>query len=398
MAEYLLWGSELSPFALKTEAMLRYAALPYRWLPSEGSTLENLRTIVKLVSAARNRNIHRFDGMTALDEYPQVPFLLTPDGEITYDSSAIALWLDSEVLGEVAPLVPSDPGLAFICRLLDETFDEFGLYMVHHMRWVGSAGNNDAGERLAEEFRSVIPGALREAFASRFARRQVRRLPYLFSIAPADLSQQLDRTLRAPAPSGWPATHGMLEQGWETTLANLEALLAGQPYLLGERFTLADASLYGELAINTDDEAANRLMQELAPASHDWVRRIRQGKHGGSSGPLAFGESLKPFLVFAMEVFVPLMEQNARAWQQLQGRGQRVYNEAAINKGVALYDGELCGQPYRSVVKTFQVRVWQDLCRLWQDLPVDSRQALQGMLPGSAAFTPAASDADSARE
>jgi len=38
-----LWGADLSPFALKVEALLRFAGVPFRWLPASGSALESHR-------------------------------------------------------------------------------------------------------------------------------------------------------------------------------------------------------------------------------------------------------------------------------------------------------------------------------------------------------------------
>ena len=53
-------------------------------------------------------------------------------------------------------LFPEDPCLGFVAQLIDEAFDAFGLYMVHHKRWVLSAASNDAGRRLAREFARVL--------------------------------------------------------------------------------------------------------------------------------------------------------------------------------------------------------------------------------------------------
>ena len=44
------------------------------------------------------------------------------------------------------------------------------------MRWVLSAATNDAGRRLAREFRRVLPPGMGARFARRFAARQVRRV------------------------------------------------------------------------------------------------------------------------------------------------------------------------------------------------------------------------------
>jgi hypothetical protein len=53
-----------------------------------------------------------------------------------------------------------------------------------------------------------------------------------------------------------------------------------------------------------------------------------------------------------------------------------LFNEKAFDAGRALYDGVLLGHPFRGVVKTFQVRVWQDLRRAWDGLAADDRARL----------------------
>lgn len=118
------------------------------------------------------------------------PYLVDDDCNIHYDSSCIADWLDHTRPSQ-APLIPRDPALAYVCRLIEEAIDEIGLYCVHHHRWVTSRNDNTAGARLAHEFRSLLPPPLRPVLARRFSQRQTRRLPYLFSVASEDAGGQI---------------------------------------------------------------------------------------------------------------------------------------------------------------------------------------------------------------
>jgi glutathione S-transferase len=177
-----------------------------------------------------------------------------PRGENLYDSSAIGSWLDAQGITRETPLVPvHDPALRFAVQLVDEALDEVGLYLVHHNRWVIAARDNDAGARLARELRPLL-GPLAAGAAFTFPARQVRRLPYLFSVAPPGAAfEGLPARLRPPARAGFPPTHALLDELFASLLAALEPLLAAQPFLFGERFTLADASVYGQLAMNLSD-------------------------------------------------------------------------------------------------------------------------------------------------
>lgn len=384
---FAIWGSELSPFALKLRALLEASAIPYAWLPRDGGRLENYRAMRMIARAKRRRTVIRHPQRSELDEYPLVPFLIEEGKRVHYDSSALARWIDDCHRPETGPLFPDDPGLSFVAQLIDEAFDEFGLYLVHHRRWVLSATSNDAGARLAGEFARVILPGMGSTFARRFARRQVRRLPYLFSVAPSGLSiPRLPRDLLPPSRAGFPETHGLLDEAWERYLAGIEAVLDSQPFLLGERFTVADASVYGQLGMNLADPTAAERMRERAPVTHEWLCRIRDGEHRAGAGALELRHALRPLLAIILETFVPLMRQNARAYEEARERGESLFNEAAFDRSRACYKGELLGRPFRSVAKTFQVRVWRDLCDAWDALPDDDRARVSRILPDRASF------------
>jgi glutathione S-transferase len=131
------------------------AHLPYAWLPAEGSRARYYRALWLIERAKRGRTIERHPRLDALDEFPLFPLLIEVDRRVLYDSSALVRWIDDLHPSPEGPLVPPDPALAFAALLLDEAFDEIGLYLVHHNRWVLSAATNDAGARLAREFARV---------------------------------------------------------------------------------------------------------------------------------------------------------------------------------------------------------------------------------------------------
>jgi hypothetical protein len=273
--------------------------------------------------------------------------------------------------------------LHFVAQLIDEAFDEFGLYMVHHNRWKVAALGNDPGQRLAREMAKLLPPGSGRIYGRWFARRQVRRLPYLFSVAPPGYRiPGLAEPLTPPSRRDFPPTHALLEEAWRRSLAALEALLAAQPFLLGGRFTVADASVYGQLSMNLTDPTAAELMRDLAPRTFAWLVAIRDGAHVGVRGALALAPPLRPLLEMVAETFLPLMEQNAAAHQRAVDAGETLFNEAAFDRHRALYNGELLGHPFRAVVKTFQVRVWNELREAWKGLSSDDKRQALALGPG----------------
>jgi len=372
---YIVWGAELSPFVLKLEALLAAADVPFRRLPRDGGRLENLRAAITVERAKRSGTAMRPPGNDPLDEYPLVPFLLTPAGEVLYDSSALASWLDESHPRPAGPLVPTDPALAFVARLLDEAFDEIGLYMVHHNRWkLAATDNDDPGARLAREYSNHLPPGSGRLFGEWFGRRQVRRLPYLFSVAPQGYAVPgLSASLTPPSRAGFPATHALLEQMWERCLQAVEQIVSDRRFLFGDIFTIADASIYGQLSMNLADRAAAARLRELAPRTFAWLVAIRDRGHVASQGAAQGSTHLTPLLQFILEAFVPLMHANEHAYEQCRNRGESLFNERGFEAGACLYDGELLGHPFRSVAKTFQVRVWRDIRGHWSALAPDAK-------------------------
>ncbi len=367
--EAIVWGVEASPYLLKLEACLRYRQMKFRRLPLQGSRFENLKYFISLQWAKRVGSIVRFPSMDAqLDEYPAVPFLYTEPDRWQYDSSGIAHWLDQTATIDALELIPRDPLQRFVALLIDEAFDEFGLYMVHHNRWVNAARNTKMGDITAAEMGKLAPGFLAGRTATRLPRRQASRCPYLFSVAPEGYRDNVEPQRVPPSRDGFPPTHALLDQSWLAYIAAIESLLHEQNFLLGDRFTVADASAYGQLSMNFIDPQILKRIQHRAPRTYHWLNAIRKDHQREPRGELYLSEALAPLLNIIGRTFIPLMEQNEAAYQREKNRGETLFNEAAFDRGRALYDGELMGYPFRSVVKTFQVRVWRDLKKEWRNL------------------------------
>ena len=381
MTNITFWGVTASPFQLKMQALADAAGISWQRAPEQVSTTRALGMAWRLRRAQRAKSIERMPRREAgLDEYPTVPFYTLDSKTFYYDSTGLAYHLE-QITPAAKRLLPFDPTLRFACQLIDEAFDEFGLYMVHHNRWVVSAATNNMGEFTSRELRKLYPLGLHRRVARQLPERQVRRCPYLFSVAPKDFKAGVSAALTPPARPGFPPTHDILNGAWRRYLAAMEVILEEQPYLLGDGFTLADASAYGQLSMNLVDGRAAELLQELAPRTFRWLCMIREGKHSGSTGEPVLNACLRPLLAIIAETFMPLMRQNAAAYRTAADQGQTLFNEAAFDRGEALYDGVLMGQPFRTVVKSFQVPVWRDLCQAWTALSDSQREQLWTLCP-----------------
>jgi hypothetical protein len=377
VADFTFWGFIASPYQLKMQSLVDFAECTWERWPDQGPRLAVAAMFLRLKKARKRESIRRYPAFThGMDEYPTVPFYTRDRRHFFYDSTSLARDLDQHQYRHEVPLLPEQPGLAFICQLIDEAFDEFGLYMVHHNRWVTSASTNVMGAVTSAEAGKVLPFGVNKTMARKLPARQVRRCPYLFSVAPAGFDAGVNEALTPLARADFPATHDLLDTAWRQYLAAMEHILQQQPYLLGERFTLADASAYGQLSMNLIDGRAAELLEELAPVTYRWLCDIRDGRHIGSRGELFLSDALQPLLTVISETFVPLMQQNATAYTAALEGGETLFNEAAFDQDRALYDGVLQGHPFRSVAKSFQVVVWRDLCAAWHALPAADQQSL----------------------
>ncbi len=389
MTHITFWGATASPYQLKMQALADAAGVTWQRAPEQVGTTKALVLLWRLSRARRAQSIERFPQREAgMDEYPTVPFYTIDDHRFYYDSSGLAYHLE-QLTPSSRALLPLEPVLRFACQLIDEAFDEFGLYMVHHNRWAVSAATNSMGEFTSRELRKLYPLGLHRRVATSLPKRQVRRCPYLFSVAAPDFDAGVSPQLTPPALPGFPPTHDLLNSAWRRYLAAMENILTGQPYLLGNRFTLADASAYGQLSMNLVDGRAAQLLEELAPRTYQWLCMIRDAGHRGSTGELQLNGRIRPLLEIVAATFMPLMRQNAAAYQAALDEGQTLFNEAAFDRGEALYNGELMGHPFRAVAKSFQVPVWRDLCQSWAALEQPQRAQLQVICPQltDAAFT-----------
>lgn len=392
---HLLLGSILSPFAVKLRLLCTHTGLLVKWLPEEGTTWLNLRVQARRLALVTRLQRLTHPPLSELDELPLVPFLFGPHGESYYDSSAIGRFLHENPPARAAvPLLPAAPLPRFLCSLIDEAFDELGLYLLHHQRWVRGARSTRAPEIAGREFAALVPTPLRAAAQRRFAARQVRRLPYLFSVAPVGLRiEGAPAHRQPPSRPGFPPTHALLDDLFVRWLGALEHALSASPFLLGEALTLADAAAYGMIAshLAVDPETA-AWIERQAPSVARWARALPEGAArpaGAASAATSAGavpESVRPLLQAIGESFLPLMLQNEAAYERLRTSGQRRFNEPAFNEGQALYDGALAGHPYRSVAKSFQVKVTRSLRRELRALDAASRKAAQDLVPGLAAL------------
>ncbi len=357
MSALALYGSRLSPFTLKVELCLRSAGLRFASWPAQLRRRDAIPVEARLhrLRSGRAPVYVPADFDRRVDEIGLVPIVVAGDRYFV-DSTAIGHYLHAG-MPEREALLPRDPVIRFVHDLVEECFDELGLYAMHHARWVTSAADNRAAVALAEELSKPLGTTLARRYGARFARRQVRRLPYLFSVASSDARfDALPPRLRPPTRSGFPGTHALLDEVRRLELDALERVYSTRTYLFGEHATLADAAIYGQLASHPEMDPSAARAIAARPAVADFVARHRHAPMRlGPPSAHSLHEALEPLIAHATDAGLSLLAQNAAALSAGDPRDP-LRNERAFDRRAQLYRGELMGHAYRAVAKTFQAR------------------------------------------
>jgi len=202
-----LVGAPGSPYTRKMRSLLRYRRIPFHFV-------------------VRNSRDDR--------DVPEVPVALIPvlviPGEAGAEPSAM---VDStfqierlETLAQERSVVPPDPALAFLDKLVEDYADEWITKCMFHYRWAFDADVDKAARVLPRWSAVDAPDELIEKLSKMFAARQVGRLSVVGS-----------NSTTAP----------LIEESYRRFLALFESHLGGSPFVLGARPGASDFGIYGQL-------------------------------------------------------------------------------------------------------------------------------------------------------
>ncbi|MEX6723262.1 glutathione S-transferase family protein [Parapedomonas caeni] len=237
----------------------------------------------------------------ACDGYALMPVVRAPDGSWLMDSTDIALRLD-EAFPDTA-LLPDDPALAVVVRLLDDWADEWLIRPAVHWRASHAKPRAELCQAIARNLMGFTQAsALPAEVADKLPRIAEKLEPFFAGIG---------RVNRA-GPEHEDEIVDLLSRAFDL----LAMHLARQPCLLGERVSLADFALYGMLEGQLlFDSAPRSLITERWPAIVAYVERLRTVRAGVGAWPA--GESLPRSLLgllrYIAEDFHGFLAANAEA-------------------------------------------------------------------------------------
>ncbi len=325
-APYTVYKMDVSYFSGKLEAYLRYKGIPHHTVEADARCLDQV--------------IYRHTGVK------KVPAVHTADDLWLYDSTPTILWFEQQY--PQGAILPDDPALAFLARLIEDYADEWLWRPAMWWRWVPPASSLALGRRIADNTR--VPGVPRAFMAWFFPRRQ--RQTWLWGDGVDASNEDTVRDL------------------YRRELECLQPVLDRQPFLLGSHPSLADFGYFASMFrhFGNDPDPAE-VMRREAPAVYAWTARLWNSRAAGLCAEPGWvwpeGPAWSGLWERLLGDYLPYLRQNALAFSA--GRPRFDFSGRSLR--------------LRGTV-THHYRVWcrQQLQQAWAGLNEQARQRVDELL------------------
>ena len=329
MSRYEVYGALGSPYSLKVRAALRAKRLPHTLT---GMTAEDRARVMPNVKAQ------------------VIPVIRTPDASWTNDSTPFLLGLE----GEGRALVPAEAQLQFVCLLIEDMADEWFMKAMFHYRW---AYPEDAEWCANWIMFDSLPNAGREGVernAAIIRSRQISRMALVGCT---------------------PATAPVIEASWKRTNKALESMATGPTrFLFGDRISLADIALYGQLKVMSVDPTPMAWLRAETPYLYRWLDLADDASWLDGDwlepGAAIAAAPVKALLAQAGDTYLPFLKANADA----------------LAAGAGTFEVKLEGARYAQGVFKYQAKCLDTLRSGWNALSADDRATLRGLIGEGAAI------------
>ncbi|MEO1043929.1 MAG: glutathione S-transferase family protein [Pseudomonadota bacterium] len=268
----IVYGSRVSYYTGKLEAYLRYKQISYRSEPTPYGNADRLIQNAGVV---------------------QMPVVECGDGRWMSDTTPILLQLERE--HPETSIMPTDPVVGFIARMIEDYGDEWLWRAAMHFRWSYPYDRMLISNVLVDEVTQNIR-APRFLKRRRIERRQVNGYVLGDGVTPQ--------------------TRAHVEQGYHNALAHMSTMLEQRPFLLGGAPSLADYGMMGPMFRHFgQDPTPAEIMRNSAPAVFEWVARMWNARPTGTPHFVdSVPADVAPMLKEICETHLVQLEANARAY------------------------------------------------------------------------------------
>ncbi|MCR9106244.1 MAG: glutathione S-transferase [Gammaproteobacteria bacterium] len=329
-----LVGGTGSPYTQKMVALLRYRRIPYAVIWGQPDAYCQDRGIAPPRPVLMPTFLFEEEGQT----------------RAAVDSTPIIRRLEAMYQGR--SVLPDDPALAFIDYLIEDFADEWCTKYMFHYRWHLPVDADNAGQLLPLGMDLTLPQAQLTQLQQLFSERQIGRL---YVVGSNDVT----------AP--------VIDASYRRFLAAMEAHLANQRFVLGNRPGAGDFGLYGQLSqLVGFDPTPRAIAHDVSPRTVAWVDQM------------ADQCGLEP----AERDWLPVESQPATL-KNLLGEIGRVYvpaqlaNAEAVQAGEKHWECEIDGATWTQQTFPYQAKCLQWTNEQYAALQGDARARVDALLEGT---------------
>ena len=248
---YRLFGAETSAYSTKMRSYLKYKGVAFDWTPRTEESEEELKRVSR---------------------FPTLPVLVTASGFAVHDTTPMMEALEADSPEPSA--MPADPALAFLVCVLEEYADSWLAKTVFHYRWTRKKDQRLAAQRSIDDYYVTTPpsAADRKAAEDR---------------AIETMGAQL-KTMQLEGELG-----DVLEKSLKRFVRLLDEHLKKHLFLFGERPSMADFAIAGQLIQMMKDPTPAKVIEKEGPFVVKWCEFMAAPT---ASGPFAALDDLKETL------------------------------------------------------------------------------------------------------
>ena len=329
-----LVGGTGSPYTQKMVALLRYRRIPYA------------------VNWGQPAQFCDELGVEKPKPIFMPTFLFEGDDGLKAECDSTPIIRRLEEMYPGRSVLPEDPALAFVDYLIEDFADEWCTKYMFHYRWYPQEDADNAGTLLPFGMDVSLPQGAHQQFKHFVTDRQVGRL---YVVGSND------------------TTAPVIDASYRRFLVAMEAHLANQKFMLGNRPGAGDFSLHGQLTqLVGFDPTPRAIAHEVSPRTVAWVDHMydQSGLEPGDEDWIRLEgqpESLRGLMEEIGRVYAPAQLANARA----------------VAAGEKTWESEIDGAPWTQQTFPYQAKCLKWTNEHYRALSDEDRGRVDALLKGT---------------
>jgi len=287
MGDYHLYGAVGSPYTQKMKSYLRYKRVRHQFRIMSIDAEENWK--------------RKFPGIPKV-----IPVLVSPDGSYKNDSTFLIQSMEQKVTDR--SVYPDDAAMKFIALLVEDFADEWMTKVMYGARWLDPEDAKFAGGYVCSQ--SWYGSRVKSIHVGNTGKTMTIDLPTACNF----IEKTQVRRIKKVGCADWALLAETTRQVCGIITANQKN--NGKWFLFGDRPSVADFALYGQMSQFMVDNSVNKILRDF-PYAYAWVHSLTDlsgvdpGKWDAEPS-----KALKNMLQLIGAIYVPFLKANANAYER----------------------------------------------------------------------------------